>query len=77
MALSGSLPQINLGVQSETQGGLHKSNAKPPVLSSQASFVLIHRPTEVMKAPSTLPSPGFEPQTCGVAARCTNHSASE
>ncbi|GFW07995.1 hypothetical protein TNCV_2977641 [Trichonephila clavipes] len=24
MALSGSLPQINLGVQGETQGGLHK-----------------------------------------------------
>ncbi|GFY28454.1 hypothetical protein TNCV_1971071 [Trichonephila clavipes] len=25
MALSGSLPQINLGVQAETQGGHHKN----------------------------------------------------
>ncbi|GFT58842.1 hypothetical protein TNCV_184971 [Trichonephila clavipes] len=25
MALSGSLPQINLGVQGETQGGLHRT----------------------------------------------------
>ncbi|GFU14764.1 RNase H domain-containing protein [Trichonephila clavipes] len=26
MALSGSLPQINLGIQDETEGGLHRSN---------------------------------------------------
>ncbi|GFW80237.1 hypothetical protein TNCV_461441 [Trichonephila clavipes] len=28
MALSGSLPQINLGVQGETQGGLHMETLK-------------------------------------------------
>ncbi|GFV83335.1 hypothetical protein TNCV_1900611 [Trichonephila clavipes] len=34
-----------------------QSDAKPPVFSSQASLILIYRPTEG----STLPNPGLEP----------------
>ncbi|GFT04544.1 hypothetical protein TNCV_333371 [Trichonephila clavipes] len=30
---------------------------------------------KVLKADSTLPSPGFEPQTCGVEVRFTKSSA--
>ncbi|GFW19808.1 hypothetical protein TNCV_3561111 [Trichonephila clavipes] len=41
-----------------------QSDTKPPVLSFQASLVLIYRPTEEMKAESTLLTPGFEPRTC-------------
>ncbi|GFW96708.1 hypothetical protein TNCV_2847641 [Trichonephila clavipes] len=53
-----------------------QSDAKPPVLSSKTSLVLIYRPTEGMKGRvSRLAQPGFEPRTCGVEARYTNHSA--
>ncbi|GFT42398.1 hypothetical protein TNCV_1786781 [Trichonephila clavipes] len=43
-----------------------QSDAKHPVFSSQASLVLIYRPIEKRNAELTLPSPEFEPWTCGV-----------
>ncbi|GFT34350.1 DDE_3 domain-containing protein [Trichonephila clavipes] len=46
-----------------------QSYTKLPVFSSQASLVLIYRPTEGMKVESILPSLGFEPRTCGGEAR--------
>ncbi|GFW14312.1 hypothetical protein TNCV_1365671 [Trichonephila clavipes] len=45
-----------------------QSVAKPSVLSSKASLVLINRPIEAIKSWSTLPSKEFEPGTCGVKA---------
>ncbi|GFX93420.1 hypothetical protein TNCV_152261 [Trichonephila clavipes] len=48
---------------------------KPPAQSSQASLIIIHRPTEEMKTESTLPRPEIESRTCGIEARCSNYSA--
>ncbi|GFT88854.1 hypothetical protein TNCV_906681 [Trichonephila clavipes] len=44
------------------------------VLSSQASLVLIYRPTESMKGRVNLAQPELEPRTCGVEAGCINYS---
>ncbi|GFW64608.1 uncharacterized protein TNCV_3514301 [Trichonephila clavipes] len=42
MALSDSLPQINLGVQGETQGGLHRGAQRiNPEFRVQSSFRII------------------------------------
>ncbi|GFV72834.1 hypothetical protein TNCV_1325451 [Trichonephila clavipes] len=49
----------------------NQSDSKPPVLSSQASLVLIYRPTEEIKAEFPLPSPRFETSTRGAEARST------
>ncbi|GFV74842.1 hypothetical protein TNCV_1040801 [Trichonephila clavipes] len=49
-----------------------QSHVNSPVFSSQASLILIYRPTEGVKGRvTTLPIPGFEPLTCDMEAQYT------
>ncbi|PRD23229.1 UNVERIFIED_CONTAM: hypothetical protein NCL1_46977 [Trichonephila clavipes] len=57
MALSDYLLQINLGVQGETQGGLHKCAPRSQMFFSQASSYSSRRAGALLKV---LPVPGWQ-----------------
>ncbi|GFW83599.1 hypothetical protein TNCV_2204481 [Trichonephila clavipes] len=46
-----------------------QSDAKPSVFSSEASSILIYRPTELMKGLVDPFQPGVEPLTCSMEAQ--------